>query len=61
MAENPATWTPLERIIHDQMNLIAQQRAEDDAAGEFRCGFSTPRLIADAIREKYELIEKGTA
>lgn len=45
MAENPATWGPLEKAIAEAL----KQADEGRAAG--RIGLSTVRQIADKLRE----------
>lgn len=46
MAENPQTWTDLERTIHN-----ALKKAEDQRAKEI-VGHSTPRIVADELRRR---------
>ncbi len=47
--ENPASWGPVEKVIHETLREIEKQRSEDAAAGIFRCGLSREARIADAL------------
>lgn len=50
--ENPATWGPAEKIVHDvlneQDNILPRLRP---SPGEVLCGLSLERQITDALRE----------
>lgn len=50
--ENPATWNPLEHVIHDALKQAEANRK----AGVI--GLSQTRIIADKLREAHLVIEQ---
>lgn len=44
MAENPNTWTDLEKTIAEAL------REAEDQRSKYVVGLSTPRIVADALR-----------
>lgn len=52
--ENPALWGEAEKIV-----AAALERAHE-ARLKMICGFSTPKIIVDALREAGLLVEEST-
>lgn len=46
MAENPQTWTQLEKVIQEAL------REAEDYRSKRVVGLSTPRIVADALRRE---------